>query len=415
MLTREENELLCKVGRKKPMGQMLRRYWIPAAASTDLISDGPPRPVRLLGENLIAFRDTNGNVGILDESCPHRGTSLVLARNEECGLRCLYHGWKISTDGRILDTPAEPQDPNFKSRVRATAYPVYEAGGFVWTYLGPAGTEPPHPDFAFTAVPDTNRMILTARIEANFMQCIEGVIDSAHSNYLHRSKAMLDRPSTDGAPEIAVQNTSYGFRYGAIRIPKADPEGSRYVRVTLFVAPFHALFPQPPGWNALQMFVPIDSKTTMFHFVRWSANPIDEAERERTYIWSGTRRGVDVDDDYRKTRTPENIWMQDRGRMRAGSFSGITGVNNEDFAVQESMGPIYDRRKEHLGTSDIAVIRMRRLMLDSVRAFTADGTPPLGLRDSVPYARLRAEDKVIPTGVAWQTVGAFAGEPVAVV
>lgn len=415
MLTREENNLLCKVGRKRAMGQMLRRYWIPAAISADLIADGPPRRIRLLGEDLVAFRDTNGNVGLLDESCPHRGTSLVLARNEECGLRCLYHGWKIAADGRILETPAERTDHSFKDRVRAVAYPVYEAGGFIWAYLGPPGSEPAQPDFAFTTVPESHRMVMTARIEANFMQCIEGVIDSAHSNYLHRSKAILDRPSADGSPEIAVQDTAYGFRYGAIRVPASDPRNSRYVRVTLFVAPFHALFPQPPGWNALQMFVPLDSKTTMFHFVRWSDVPIDEAERERAYSWSGTQRGVDVDDEYRKTRTRGNTWQQDRDRMRAGSFSGITGVNNEDFAVQESMGSIYDRRQEHLATSDVAVIRMRRLMLDSVRAFTEKGTAPLGLGERFAYAQLRAEDKLIPVDTSWQTVGAFAGEPVAAV
>jgi phthalate 4,5-dioxygenase oxygenase subunit len=429
MLSREENELLCRVGPDAPMGKMLRRYWIPAVLSADLTADGAPRRVRVLGEDLVAFRATDGAVGVLDENCPHRGASLVLARNEECGLRCLYHGWKIDVTGRVLETPPEPDELNFKDKVRAIAYPTYEAGGFVWTYMGPPGTEPPHPDFAFTHVPQSHVLIMTAREESNFVQCIEGVIDSAHSNYLH-SKAIkpasgmqttvfkdkhdvdLDRPSNDGAPRIEAQDTAYGFRYGAIRIPTLEAERNRYIRVTLFAAPFHAFIPAPEGWGFMQIFVPIDDEHTMFHFIRYAPEPLDASVRQAHLTWSGTVKGVDLDDEYRKIRTKENNWMQDREAMRRGeSFSGITGVNNEDFTVQESMGALYDRRKEHLATSDVAVIRMRRLMLDSVRAFSERGEPPLGLREPFDYAKLHAEEKTIPIEVPWQTVGAFAGEP----
>lgn len=428
MLTRAENELLCRVGPQTPMGRMLRRYWIPAVRSDDLVADGAPRRVRVLGEDLVAFRDTRGTVGLLDESCPHRGASLVLARNEECGLRCLYHGWKVDVTGRILETPPEPDEVGFKDRIRAIAYPTYEAGGFVWAYLGPPGTEPRRPDLPFTHAPAAHRIVMTAREECNFIQCIEGVIDSAHSNYLH-SKAIrpavgmeisvfkskddvdLDRPSNDGAPRLEAQNTAYGFRYAAIRIPTRDPDRTRYVRVTLFAAPFHAFIPAPDGWGFMQMFVPIDDEHTMFHFIRHADEPLDDATRERHLAWSGTRVGIDVDAEYRKIRTKANNWLQDREAMRRGeSFSGISGVNNEDFVVQESMGPIYDRRKEHLGTSDVAVIRMRRLMLDAVRAFDERGEPPLGLHEPFDYAQLRAEEKTIPLGVPWQTIGAYAGE-----
>jgi phthalate 4,5-dioxygenase len=430
MLSREENELLCRVGPDAPMGKMLRRYWIPAVLGADLVADGAPRRVRVLGEDLVAFRDSAGRVGLLDENCPHRGASLVLARNEACGLRCLYHGWKLDVSGRVVETPPEPDELNFRDRVRALAYPTYEAGGFVWAYLGPAGNEPPHCDLEFTTLPLDHVLIMTAREECNFIQTIEGVIDSAHSNYLH-SKAIkpatgmattvfahnvldLDRPSNDGAPIIEAQDTAYGFRYAAIRVPTHDADRSRYIRVTLFAAPFHAFIPAPDGWGFMQIFVPIDDEHTMFHFVRYRFDePIDADARQRHLTWSGTRKGVDVDDEYRKVRTKANAWGQDRAAMASGeSFSGITGVNNEDFAVQESMGPLYDRRKEHLGTSDVAVIRMRRLMLDSVRRFTETGAPPLGLDRPIPYHRLRAEEKMIPLGAPWQAVGAFAGEPV---
>jgi phthalate 4,5-dioxygenase oxygenase subunit len=429
MLTTEENELLCRVGPDAPMGKMLRRYWIPAVRSEDLEAGGAPRRVRLLGENLVAFRAPSGEVGVLDENCPHRGASLVLARNEECGLRCLYHGWKIAPDGRVLETPPEPEELGFKDKVRALAYPCYESGGFVWTYMGPPGTAPRRPDFAFTHVPASHRMVMTSREECNFIQTIEGVIDSSHSNYLHSGGIKpavgmattefkgahdvdLNRPSNDGAPKLEAQNTAYGFRYAAIRIPTRDADRNRYIRVTLFAAPFHAFIPGPDGWIFMQMFVPIDDEHTMFHFIRCAPEPLDEAARMRHLTWSGTRPGIDVDADYRKIRTKENNWLQDRDAMRRGeSFSGIFGVNNEDFVVQESMGPLYDRRKEHLGTSDVAVIRMRRLMLDSVRAFTERGETPLGLSEPFDYAKIHAEEKTIPLAMPWQTVGAFAGEP----
>jgi phthalate 4,5-dioxygenase len=430
MLSREENELLTRVGPGAPMGRMLRRYWIPAIQSADLVADGAPKRIRLLGDDLVAFRDTGGRVGVLDENCPHRGASLVLARNEACGLRCLYHGWKIDAAGRVLETPPEPDELNFKERARARAYPTYESGGFVWAYLGPPGTEPQHVEFEFATLPETHRMISTVVSECNFIQSLEGVIDSAHSNYLHANaikpvvgseatvfsdnrKFDLDRPSNDGKPRIEVQDTPYGFRYAGIRVPTRDPETMRYVRVTLFIAPFYGIVAAPYGIGFLQMFVPMDDENTMFHYVRYTFDePIDADARERHDAWGGTRLGIDLDPQYRKTRTRATNWLQDRAAMQRGaSYSGLTGVQNEDFAVQESMGPVYDRTKEHLGTSDVAVIRMRRLMLDSVLRFASDGTPPLGLREPVRYAKLRAEERTIGRDVPWQTIGAFAGEP----
>jgi phthalate 4,5-dioxygenase len=428
MLTREENELLCRVGPATPMGKMLRRYWVPAALSTELEAGGAPKRLRLLGEDFVAFRGSDGRVGVLDENCPHRGASLVLARNEDCALRCLYHGWKIAPDGRILETPPEPAELGFADKIRAVAYPTYEAGGFIWTYLGPAGTEPPRMDFDWVNAPDSERIILKAREECNWAQCLEGVIDSAHSNYLHSGsivpggnavtvaradQMILDRPSNDGAPKIEVQNTSYGFRYAAIRKPLIDADKQSYIRVTLFAAPYISMFPGAKGWINAQIFFPIDDTHTMFHYIQVrEGEPLDDETRANIQKRSGMRPGIDLDDDFRKIRTRENTWMQDREAMKNGSFSGIGGVNNEDIAVQESMGAIYDRTKEHLGTSDVAVIRMRRLMIDAARAHAERGEPPLGLAEPVPYHRVRAEERMIPLGSSWQTGGAFAGEPI---
>ena len=421
MLMREENELLCRVGPDAPMGGMLRRYWLPAIVSSELAADGAPKRVSLLGEKLVAFRDSRGVVGLLDESCPHRGASLVLGRNEECGIRCLYHGWKIDTGGNVTETPPEPEDSSFGARIRTTSYPVEERGGFVWAYMGPAGTMPPPLDFEWTAGPDTHRVIIKVRAACNWLQTLEGVIDSAHSNFLHadllvgtagvstthlKDDGAFARPSNDGRPKIEVEDTPYGFKYAAIRRPMVDADTKKYVRITHFIAPIFAIFPAAAGLVNMQMFVPLDDENTMHYFVKLSlGDPIDDRQREIHMKRAGTRMGLEIDEDYNMLRNSENLWLQDRAAMESGaSITGINGVTTQDVVMQESMGPIYDRTKEHLGASDAALIRMRRLMLDSVRRFTADGTPPLGLAEPIDYALIHARERLIPVDAPWQSI-----------
>ncbi len=403
------------------MGQMMRRYWVPALFSSEIESDGQPVRVRLMGEDLVAFRDSNGDVGLMQEYCPHRGASLYLARNEDCGLRCLYHGWKFDISGKLIEMPTEIEDEAVMNQIRAVAYPVYESGGVIWAYMGPEGEKPPPADFEFTKYPDSHVVHTKVRIECNWVQCLEGVIDSAHSNYLHsdtfKPKAsqssdyrgdslVVDRPSNDGQPRFEVENTSYGFRYAAIRKALTEEMEKAYVRVTLFVAPFYGLFAGQKDWGAIQAFVPIDDENTMLYFVRYNLKqPVDEKERERQVAWSGLIPGVDIDENYRMMRNRRNDWLQDRAAMQAGkSASGIRGVQVEDAVVQESMGPIIDRSIEHLGTTDVAVVRMRRLMLNSVRKFTEEGKTPLGLNSDVPYERLRGQEAIITPDIAWQEV-----------
>ena len=277
------------------MGAMMRRYWLPAALSSEVEADGAPLLVRMLGERFVAFRDTDGRVGILDENCPHRGASLLLARNEECGLRCLYHGWKMDVTGRVLETPPEPDELNFKDRVGAAAFPVREAGGVIWTYLGPPGTEPPPMDFDFMNLPASHILWFKMREECNWAQGVEGVLDNAHISWLHRdairpakgvdttvftATGQQRRPSEDVKPRMEAQNTAYGFRYGAIRKPTVDPETTKYVRVTLFVAPVYTIFPAPAGWGNMQVYLPIDDEHAMLFYVRYKYDaPItDEVE-----------------------------------------------------------------------------------------------------------------------------------------
>jgi len=426
MLTRAENELLCRVEGAAAMGRMFRRYWLPAVQSADLEAGGAPRRVRILGEDLVAFRAADGNVGLLDENCPHRGASLVLANNVDCALRCLYHGWKIAPSGQILETPAEPDDSPLRHKIRAHAYPAYEAGGVVWTYLGPPANVPPRLDFHVTAVPDDHVVVLQVQLACNWAQALEGAIDSSHSNYLHANgirpaaagaasrlrddEMFIDRPSNDGQPRIECENTAYGFRYAAIRKPIVDADRNQYVRATHFIAPSYAMFPAPQGMDSLQAFVPVDDEHTMLYFFQASRAPVSAESRRKRHTRSGFRPGIDLDAEYRNVRNRANNWLQDREAMRRGdSFSGITGVNTEDLAVQEAMGAIYDRSKEHLGTSDVAVIRMRRLMLDAARAFAEEGAVPLGLGEPVRYDELHAIEAMLPLDASWREL--FAANP----
>jgi phthalate 4,5-dioxygenase oxygenase subunit len=405
LLTREENELLCRVGPQTPMGSMMRRYWLPALLSTELPArDGAPKRVRLLGEDLVAFRDTNGSVGILDEHCPHRGASLVLARNEGCALTCIYHGWKIAADGTILETPAEPQDSDFSSRIKALAYPACERGGVIWTYLGPPGSEPQFPNWEWTSLPSEQVAIVKMPEECNWAQALEGVIDSSHTGYLHATDTGHHRAAVvrDRRPRLEAEDTPYGFWYAAIRKPAEDRDQSRYIRTTHFVAPFYGVIPGPPGWGHMQAFVPIDDERTAFYYFQWRFE--GTADQSAALTQAGAVPGVDLDEQGVKIRDRDNNWLQDRQAMDRGSYCGISGVQNQDMAVQESMGPIFDRTREHLGTSDVAVIRFRRLMLDGVRKFVA-GEPPVGLAGDLPYHLFRGGEATIPVGERWQTVG----------
>jgi len=374
MLSHEENELLTRVGPETPMGRTLRRYWLPALLGSELVTGADPRPVRLLGEDFVAVRDAGGRIGLVDE------------------------------DG---------------TRTRDDA--VRDFGGVIWAYLGPPELKPPLPEFEFTALPAEHVHTMKAALRCNWAQVLEGIIDSAHSNYLHRNAikpvqraaSVLDanlniaRPSNDGKPKIEVRNTAYGFRYAAIRKPLVDPETRKYVRTTLWMAPFWGMVPSASGWGNLQAMVPIDDENTMFYHFKYCYDaPIPLEERVRHEIWAGMRVGVDIDPtSFRPRPCRENNWLQDREAMRRGeSWSGLGGVAVEDFAIEESMGRIFDRTKEHLGSSDAAVIRMRRIMIDSARALAEQGIPPCGLARHVDYRRLHAQEAMLPIDASWEAV-----------
>jgi phthalate 4,5-dioxygenase len=427
VLTPEENALLCRIGPGTKMGTMMRRYWLPVLVSGDLGPNGDPKRVRLLGEDLVAFRDAEGRIGLLDELCPHRRASLALGRNENGYLECLYHGWRMDCKGRVVDTPVEPEESTFKDRVRATAYQTCEAGGVIWAYLGPAEHAPPAPSFHFTQVTPERVVILRSLSSANWAQGVEGVIDSAHSNFLHKNgirpskdvvttirgrEGFARRPSDDPRPRMEVEDMPYGFRYAAIRKPIADAETKNYIRTSHFIAPIFAMFPAPQGWVWMQAFTPVDDEHTIFWNFQVNDTPIGAEQRATLFERAGMRPGIDLDDQLRPAGNRGNSWLQDRAAMRRGeSHTGLASVSREDFAVQESMGPILDRSKEHLGVSDTAVIRFRRLMLDGVRRFAAGETPP-GLGEPNDLGYVRSQEEMLPIDADWHAVGQNAIIPV---
>ena len=421
MLTAHQNELLCRVEGSAPMGQLMRRHWVPALLSEQIAEpDGKPVRVELFGEKLVAFRDSDGSVGLIGEFCPHRKASLVYGRNEGCGLRCLYHGWKIDRAGNVTDMPSEPKESGFAEKVKHVAYPTREAAGFVWTYMGPAEAMPEFeaPPFAPTA--QTRVSIAKIELPCNWAQIMEGQIDSAHSSSLHSSDmrpAKVDtaaavethwlRPSTDKNPRIQVQLTDYGMRYAAVRRPITKADTHDYVRITTFVAPFMALIPPNSSYNVTSVIVPRNDTSSYFHFIAWSDQPGGGIDQDLWRKFCVAAVGEDVDAGFHPIkRSAANDYLQDREQMKDGNFTGIAGIPNQDIAMWESMGPIADRTQERLGASDIAIVQFRRIMLDAVARFQESGSV-IGLGDGhLPQAKLRSYQGIVDKTTPWRTLGA---------
>lgn len=421
MLTAAENELLTRVEGAAPMGALMRRHWIPALLSEQVARpDGDPVRLRLFGEDLIAFRDTQGRLGIIGEYCAHRKVSLAFGRNEDCGLRCLYHGWKFDVEGNVVEMPSEPRESNLGSRVKHKAYPAREAGGFVWTYMGPSNDMP-----AFEAspwAPTDAAKVSIARwdLPCNWAQITEGQIDSAHSSTLHSSDmrpARVDtaeakdthwlRPSTDKQPRIQVQVTNYGMRYAALRRPITNAQTHDYVRITTFVAPFTSLIPPNSSYNVASVIVPKDDLNSYFHFIAWTEDDSVIGQDAWRKFCVG-QIGIDVDADFKPIlRHASNNYLQDRTAMRGeGNFTGFPGIPNQDIPMWESMGRISDRTSERLGASDVAIIQFRRIMLDAVARFQA-GATPIGLGEPhLPQAKLRSYQGVVSKQENWRLLGA---------
>ena len=379
MLPREENDLITQVGPGTPLNTVMRRYWIPALLSREILEpDGPPVRVRLLGEDLVAFRDSEGKVGLLGEHCPHRGTSLFFGRNEECGLRCIYHGWKMDVEGKVLDTPAEPAGSTLKDKVRHTAYPCHEAAGIVFAYMGPRDRIPLLPNYEWTRVPLDHLYVTKSLQDCNYLQGLEGECDSSHLSYLHRAfrdekrgGGDPDMYGRDGAPELEGVETDYGVRMISCR---DAGDGITYLRVSNFVLPCYGFVPtgglkgNSEGYT-IHAHVPIDDG----HSLRFNIF----FRRNRAVARSEQRLDDEFNPDFTKVRNIHNNYLIDREEQRHETFIGLgKSFVIHDSCATESMGPRYDRTREHLGVGDITVIALRKRLLSIVRAVEAGHEPP---------------------------------------
>lgn len=422
MLNHADNELLTRVGPGTAMGDLMRQFWIPAFLPSELAQpDGAPLRIRLLGENLIAFRSTSGKIGLLANACPHRGASMFYGRNEEEGLRCVYHGWKFDVTGRCVDMPSEPAESNFKDKVRARAYPCRERNGIVWTYMGPRQEPPPLPDLEPNMLPAGQWKVWSAMRECNWMQALEGDIDTAHLAFLHMGSTSTEHfsPGTfdyytvrDRAPWYEVVDTDYGTLYGACRPAEDD---TYYWRLAHFMFPFYTLI--PTGRLGVQVlvraWVPLDDEHTMF----WSI----EAPQTRMRVGSGSVKpaqngpafaGASAQIKYlpnttdwlgrwRLAQNASTDYGIDREVQRTGSYTGIDGIHLQDQAVTESMGAIVDRSIEHLGSSDAMVIRTRRRLLRAAQALHDEAVTPATV-DHPELYRQRSGGVILPRTADWQ-------------
>jgi phthalate 4,5-dioxygenase len=385
MLSREENELLARTGPGTPMGRLIRRYWVPVLFTDKLPKpDCPPVRVTLMSEKLVAFRASDGTVGLVDERCPHRGASLFFGRNEENGLRCVYHGWKFDAEGRCVDMPSEPsfsdRQSNFKNKVRTTAYPCIERGGVIWTYMGPAEHQPPFPDLEWTQVPESHRYATRHLQHCNWFQAFEGGFDTSHVSFLHKGN------TPDGKPRplplrYEVIPADFGFVTASGR-PDPDPGKLDWIANVMFM-PFHKLIGRHAGPDApigAHVWVPVDDHTCMNWSIEYHPErPLNEKEMERSKNHLYIHAEPDAPGSDHTKENKDNDYLIDRDWQASGkSYTGIRGFGMQDCGIQESQGIIADRSIEHLGKSDMMIIKLRRVMLDALKDMDA-GKPLRGI------------------------------------
>lgn len=424
MTTAAEGIELTRVGPGTKMGELMRHYWMPALKSSELERDGPPVRFMLMGEKLIAFRDSAGRVGVMDHRCPHRGASLFLGRNEQGGLRCLYHGWKFDVSGQCIDMPSVPPEQDFKHKVCAKAYRAQERAGLVWIYMGTRAEPPALPAFEILDAPESEINVGMIQRDCNFLQAIEGEIDTAHFGYLHGGHvdaSQLDENEplyhtvTIRAPKYHVRDAPWGTQYGAHR--SAGP-GSTYWRFANFLFPFWTQAPNGEfdSHAHARAWVPIDDHHCMYVFIWWkrarAANSLPQpAYKDGTPI-GGTGRGnrlkpntTDWMGRWRMVENEANDWGLDRDAQRSNRiYSGIDGIHLQDQAITESMGPIVDHDFEHLGPSDQMITRTRRRLLMAARALAEQGTLPPGIDDPGVYRDARSGYFVSEDQRSWQDV-----------
>lgn len=415
----EENEALTRVGPKTLMGGLFRQYWIPALPISLLEeASGRARRIRLLGEELVLFRTTRGEIGLVGAYCSHRLAPLFFGRIEDDGIRCPYHGWKYALDGQCVDMPNVPPEQQFKDDIHHTGYPCVEHAGIIWTYMGLSKKLPPFPEFEFTMVPESQRICRPFRQECNYLQAMEGGIDPTHVMWLHSPYDLSDEriaESHQPIPQrlanrsgartplaIEIVDTAGGFMYGAKR-PMGD--GSSLWRVNQFLMPFYTM---PPGgkFRLARAWVPIDDA----HCVKWdigwfpTKEIMESAEEGNKIFFDEEAYASSTSEPYgfiRPTANKSNDYLI-AWEVHQKRRLGVPGVNLQDICITENEGPlpILDRTKENLCSGDGTIVKARRMLLRCARELREHGTIPPGISDARVYA-VRGANTVVPDTIDW--------------
>lgn len=388
MLRKDVSDLLTQTNTGTPMGAMFRQYWVPALLAEELPEDDcPPVRVKLLGERLIAFRDSDGRYGLMDEFCAHRGVSLWFGRNEAGGLRCSYHGWKYDVTGQCIEVPSEPEESGFCAKIKLQAYPLIKVGDVLWTYMGDAENVPSEPAWEFATVPPEQTFTSKRWQESNWLQAMEGGIDSSHVSFLHSGGLKTD-PLFRGAkgnqynlsdtkPIFEVTDADGGLYIGARRNAE---EGRFYWRITPWVMPSFTMVP-PRGDHPMHghFWVPIDDENCWaWSFDYHPTRALSKEERQAMKDGHGVHNQY-VPGTFRPLQNKDNDYLMDRAAQKRGdTYSGIKGIAMQDASLQESMGPIVDRTKENLVSTDNGIIMARHRLRKAVTALRDHGTEPPG-------------------------------------
>ncbi|MGI9409208.1 MAG: Rieske 2Fe-2S domain-containing protein [Hyphomicrobiaceae bacterium] len=390
MLSREDNECLTRTGDDTAMGKYFRRFWQPVALSEELPErDGAPVRLTIMGEELVAFRDTEGRVGVIDARCPHRGAHMYFGRNEECGLRCVYHGWKFDVSGAAVDLPNVPPGRALHDTVRIKAYPTREYGDIVWAYMGPETDQLPQiPMLEFGQVPPESRYVMKQRMDCNWAQIMEGDLDTSHFSFLHMpapSVASNENPDApadqrrlrwirnDPIPQFELLEHEVGFVVGGAR--KADGD-DLYWRITQYMLPAHGTGPSTfPGETYFGFtLAPITDESCWIYAYAWNPDhPVGAEERDKLKAGHGIM--CEVDDNYVPLRNPQNDFGIDREMQKSKTYSGVKGLAEQDAMIQYSQGPVADRTKEILTTTDAAVVRFRSMVIDGAKELAGGSEP----------------------------------------
>ncbi|MBM3342542.1 MAG: Rieske 2Fe-2S domain-containing protein [Betaproteobacteria bacterium] len=418
MLSASDNDLLTRTGPGTPMGEYFRCFWQPVALSEELREpDGAPLRVKILGEELVAFRDSTGRVGLLEPRCAHRGAHLFFGRNEQCGLRCVYHGWKYDVDGKCVDMPNVPADAGYHGQVSIKAYPTREFADMVWAFLGPRERMPAAPpQLECGVVPAAHRYVTKRLIECNWAQSIEGALDTAHFSFLHMpapNRAANTNPDAaadenrlrwlrnDPLPQFSVREHEAGFVIGGAR--KADND-ALYWRITQFMLPSHSITPSAmPGETYYgYTWVPIDDISCWIYVYAWHPDqPLPAAERAK-YVKGGYGQFAELGPGYVPVRNRGNDYLIDREDQKLNSFTGVRGIAEQDQLAWESQGALMDRSNERLSPTDVGIVRFRRALMDGARALQA-GLPPAAAGKPWAYT-VRSGGAVEPAGLNFETV-----------